>query len=351
MKRPAPRSAFPAARPLLVVTMAGLVACGGTPAGTTAAAPASTAPPPPITTTAPPTTTVPPTTTTASPSALEQLGYPVSNEWVVETITSGIEAATGGLAVGPDGTMYQADFGTRTRQGDTVFRVAPDGTVEPFVQTEDFQQLTMTTFGPDGLLYQSDYAGDRVYRIALDGTYELVAEGIDGPTGIVFLNDGDMLVESYNFSIVYRVTVDGTVTEFTRDRGFNGINGMAMGPDGTLYIVNHRDGGLFSMDQAGTVTELHMFPAETSHVAYLDGSLFVTSRGAFVVYRYDLATGDVEIIAGNAEPGDQDGRGGEASFGRPNAITVGPDGALYINHGGATSNSPVTIRRIVHDPK
>jgi hypothetical protein len=60
--------------------------------------------------------------------------------------------------------------------------------------------------------------------------------------------------------------------------------------------------------------------------------------------------GAVEIIARNGEPGDADGRGAASSFGRPNAITIGPDGALYINHADADGANPVTIRRIVHEP-
>ena len=81
---------------------------------------------------------------------------------------------------------------------------------------------------------------------------------------------------------------------------------FTIGPDGTLYVANHRDGGLFAVDQQGVVTNLHEFPWQTSHVAYLDGSLFVTSRGIFLIYRYDLATGEVELIAGNSHPGDMD---------------------------------------------
>ncbi len=278
-------------------------------------------------------------------------GFTLSDEYVVETVVTDIDSATGGLAVMADGTMLQADFGYPGHPGNTIHRIAPDGTVSSLVTDDAMEALTMTTFGPDGTLYQASFGSDTVFAVdPVSGALTTVAEGIRGPTGIVAREDGSLVVASYNSNTVHLVTPDGAVSDWVRDPGFSGPNGLAEGPDGTLYVVNHRDGGLFSVAADGTVTQLVDFPFPTSHVAYLDGGLFVTSRGGYVVYRHDLATGQTAIIAGNGEPGDADGRGASSSFGRPNAITIGPDGALWINHGGDGTNSPVTIRRITHDP-
>lgn len=295
------------------------------------------------------TTSVPATTTTTS--ALDALGYPISDEWVVETIVTNLSSGTGGLAVDADGVMYQANFGYAGNPGNNIYRIEPDGTAEVFVESDDMRNLTMTTFGADGHMYQSSYGSGLLFRIGEDGTLETIAEGLRGPAGVVVLEDGTVFVETYDAGILHRILPGGEVEDWVaRHPGFNGINGLTVGPDGTLYVVNHRDGGMFAVDQDGNVTDLHRFPRATSHVAYLDGSLFVTSRGGFVVFRYDLETGDVEIIAGNGEPGEADGRGSESSFGRPNAITVGPDGALYINHGTGRENGPVHIKKITHQP-
>ncbi len=307
------------------------------------------------TTTAPPSTTttstLPETTTTSVPATpLEELGYPVSDDWVVETVVAGVDAGTGGLAIDADGVFYQGDFGYTGHVGDRVLRITDDGSVETFAQSDLMESLTMTYIAPDGAMYQSSYNSDRVFRIEPDGTPVVIAEGLRGPTGIAQLDDGTLVVEAFDSSILHKIAPDGSVTEWVTDRRFNGINGLTMGPDGTLYVIDFKDGSLFSVDQAGEVEKLFKFPKPTAHGVYLDGSLFVTSRLGYVVFRYDIATGDVEIIAGNAEPGDQDGRGSEASFGRPNAIAVGPDGHLYINHGDGASNDPVTIRRLRYDP-
>lgn len=277
-------------------------------------------------------------------------GYGLSDDWVVETVVRDIDSATGGLAIAPDGVMYLADFGFTGHAGDTIHRIDTDGTVTPFVQSPEFASLTMTTFGPDGRLYQASYGSDRVFRIADDGAPEQLADGISGPTGLVVLEDGTVFVEAYDGNRIHRIDPDGEVSVFATHAQFNGVNGLTRSPDGTLYAVNHRDGDLFEIDEAGAVSHLHTFPQATSHVAWLDDRLYVTSRAGYVVYEYDLATGGAVVIAGDATAGDADGRGRDSSFGRPNAITVGPDGHLYINHGSGDSNDPVTIRRLMHHP-
>jgi len=301
------------------------------------------------------TTTAPPTTTTSEPQTpLEELGYPVSEDWVVETVIADLDAATGGLAMDDDGNFYQADFGYTGHPGNTVYKISPGGEVETFSTDPGMESLTMTVRLDDGTIYQSSYGSNRVYQISPNGNASVIAEGIRavrGPTGILVNDDGSLIVEGYNSNILHRIEPDGTVVDWVTDPRFNGINGIARDDDGVIYIINHRDGGIFSVSADGSeVTELHKFPKPTSHGVYLDGSLYVTSRGAYVVFRYDIATGDVEVIAGMGEYGDEDGRGGESAIGRPNAIIVGPDGALYINHGGDGSNNPVTIRRISLEP-
>ena len=296
------------------------------------------------------TTVVEDTTTTVPRTRLEEWGFPVSDEYVVETVVTDLDAGTGGLAVAADGTMYMGDFGYSGHPGDTVLRISADGIVEPFSTHEDMDSLTMTTFASDGSIHQSSYGSDRVFRIGVDGSAELIAEGIRGPTGIVELDDGTLVVEGYDSRALYKVSTDGTTEEWVVDTRMNGPNGLTMGPDGTLYVICHRNGDLWSVDPDGSLEKLFAFPAPTAHGVYHDGGVFITSRTGFVVFRYDVASGDVVIIAGSGEAGTADGRGSDASFGRLNAITLGPDGAFYVNHGDAAGVAPVSIRRIVHSP-
>lgn len=312
----------------------------------TSSAPSST-----TTTTSSPATTATLAETTTTAGAVNLIhGYPVSDEYVVETVITGIDAGTGGLAIAEDGTMYMADFGYTGHPGNTLLRISVDGTVEPFSQHEDMDQLTMTRFAADGTILQSSYGSGHLFRIDEGGNAEVVVDGLRGPTGIVILDDGTLVVEAYNLRALMKVYADGTVEEWVADIKMAGPNGLTMGPDGTIYVIDHKDGGLFAVSPAGELEKLLQFPKSTSHGVYHDGGVFVTSRNGFVVYRYDIETADVVIIAGSGIEGAADGRGAEASFGRLNAITLGPDGALYVNHGGEDGINPVSIRRIVHKP-
>ncbi|NNF52996.1 MAG: hypothetical protein HKN03_00995, partial [Acidimicrobiales bacterium] len=119
-------------------------------ATTTVVAATATSEPPPTT------TTTQAVTTTVVLTPLEELGFPVSDEWVVETVVSGIDSATGGLAIDAAGNFYQADFGYSGHPGDSVYKISPDGsTIETLSQSDLMDALTMTVFGPDGTLYQS----------------------------------------------------------------------------------------------------------------------------------------------------------------------------------------------------
>lgn len=341
--------------PVLIVMALVAVSCGdGDAASTTTTETTVPAVAETTTTVAETTTTAGETTTTSGNTAeldfLLDEGYTISDDYVVETVIRDIDSGTGGLAIGDDGVIYQADFGYPGHVGNSVYRILPDGTVETLVQSDDMESLTMTTFGADGKLYQTSWGNGNVFSIADDGTATLVAEGINGPTGIVVLEDGTKFVAGHGSGIIHRISPDGTITDWATHPDFNGMNSLTIGPDGTLYVANHSDGGLFSVDEEGTVTTLNEFPWQTSHVTYLDGGLFVTVRGILLIYRYDLETGESEIIAGNTTPGDDDGRGIESSFGRPNAITVGPDGNLYFNHADGSGNNVLHIRRIVYQP-
>ncbi len=327
---------------LISMTLAALlVACGadGESADTIVDTPSTTS------------STVHPTTTTSLPPAIAELGFPVSDEWVVETVASNIDGGTGGLAIDHDGTIFMGDFGYATNTGRGIYRITPDGDVEVFSDADRMEQLTTTKIGPDGSIYQSSYGSNRVFRVDENGDATVVTDEILGPTGIVALEDGSLFVASWSQGIIHRIHPDGAVEDWVeRHPAFNGINSLTIGPDGTVYVVNIRDGGLFAVDEDGQVTELEFYPRANSHVAYDDGSLFVTSRGGYVILRYDLETGETEIVAGNGSPGDKDGRGIGASFGRPNAITVGPDDSLYFNHTEGRNDTPVHIKKLTHQP-
>lgn len=75
----------------------------------------------------------------------------------------------------------------------------------------------------------------------------LVAEGLAFPEGPIALPDGDVLVVEIAAGRVTRVALDGAKHVVATPGG--GPNGMAMGPDGKLYVCNN--GGLKFVERDG----------------------------------------------------------------------------------------------------
>jgi gluconolactonase len=75
---------------------------------------------------------------------------------------------------------------------------------------------------------------------------ELVAEGLKYPEGPVAMADGSIVLTEIEAGRVSRVAADGKITPVADTGG--GPNGLAVGPDGALYVTN--DGGSFTFQVA-----------------------------------------------------------------------------------------------------
>jgi sugar lactone lactonase YvrE len=342
-------------RHVMAITMAVVAAACSNPDEVVAADPTLVTAPSTTVAEAPPTTVVVTTTvaetTTTRPPVPTPEGYEVSSEYAVETVVGGLDAGTGGLAVDLDGNLFHADFGYEDHLGNTVFKVTPDGDVSEFATSDLFDQLTGNTFGPDGTLYQSSYGSNNIATIDPDGTVTLLSDQVRGPTGIVVTDEGRVFVDSCRRNQVFEVFADGEAEVFAGGVGMDCPNGLTIDDEGNLYVVNFSSGFMQRITPDGVIEVIYRFPSGNAHVVHDDGLLYVTARTDHRVYRYEIATGNVVVVVGTGEEGAQDGPGGEATIARPNAIAVGPDGAIYINHGGGDGrNDPVWIRRIVREP-
>jgi gluconolactonase len=88
---------------------------------------------------------------------------------------------------------------------------------------------------------------------------ELVCEGLAFPEGPVAMADGSILLTEIRAGRISRITPNGQRETFVETGG--GHNGLAIGPDGAMYVCNN--GGRFSwIDAPGGVTYPGEAPAE-----------------------------------------------------------------------------------------
>lgn len=119
-----------------------------------------------------------------------------------------------------------------------------------------------------------------------DLPYRVVADGLEFPEGPVALGDGSVLVVEVRGPRVTRITPDGArETVAAWDRATTaGPNGLAVGPDGSLYVCNN--GGFAWYERRGFWLPSAPGTGAGQSPEYIGGS----------IDRIDLDTGEVTVV-------------------------------------------------------
>jgi RHS repeat-associated protein len=258
----------------------------------------------------------------------------------------------GGLAVGPDGSVYIVNaVGSDQR----VRKVAPDGIISTVAGIGNFSQCFPATgpcgdggpatqaqfvgvwsvaVGPDNSIFISDSGGHRVRKVdPTTGTITTVAgTGIACPSTASPCGDGG----------------PGTLAQIENPAG------LAVGPDNALYIADSFDNRIRRLGPDGIITTVAGSGSDCKNSASntcgdggpatqaglsqpqsvavgRDGSLYITEGNARV--RRVTPDGIIRTIAGvftGTQNGSPDGIPPTQAQIQPSAVAVGPDDKVYI---------------------
>ncbi|HEY9722904.1 MAG TPA: NHL repeat-containing protein [Oscillatoriaceae cyanobacterium] len=231
-----------------------------------------------------------------------------------------------GIALAPNGHLYVADSGNNS-----IREVTPAGVVTTLagsgVEGNDDGSGTEATFGKpygvaadaDGNLYVADYDENDIRKIS--------------PAGEVTTLAGSVAAGN----------TDGTGTDATFDQPI----GLAVNASGTVYVADAGNNAIREITPDGVVTTL---AGPSSGAGLLDPTgVAVDASGTVYVadsFRHDIRkitpNGVVSTLAGSGMPGLVDGRGTQASFLRPNGVTLDASGNLYVADASA-------IRKVTPD--
>ena len=169
------------------------------------------------------------------------------------------EGSTGnGLRFGRDGTMFVADY-----SGHNVLRVdMKTRGIAVFAHEPKMNQPNDLAMAADGTLYASDpdwsAKTGQLWRIATDGSTQLVASGLGTTNGIDLSPDGRTLYvnESEQRGVwAFPIAADGSLGPRRLVKQFDdfGFDGMRCDIDGNLYITRHFKGTVVKLSPAGEV--------------------------------------------------------------------------------------------------
>jgi len=230
-----------------------------------------------------------------------------------------------GIVAAPDGTIFVADAG----HAHLIRRVAPDGRVSTVAggargfsdglgSSAAFSTPSGLALAPDGTLYVADTGNHAIRRITPDGSVSTLAG--DGSPGYA----------------------DGPAHQAR----FNGPIGVAVAPDGRIFVTDTYNDRIRVIDVNGIVTTLAGSGQPGADDGVADSASFDTPTGlAFdadgILYVADIGSGIVRVVDMNGRVTTPAWAHGDGFF-RPLALAVGPDGELYVADEGGRI---VAIRR------
>lgn len=247
-------------------------------------------------------------------------------------------------------------------------------------EESDLYLVSQARRGPDGLLYFMDFNNHRLRVTDDDGLLQTIAgtgfhgpgfpevlateSPLENPIDFDFLPDGRVAFLSYHDPRILTITPEGTLRSIAGigdigelgnegDGGFAlfakfiQLDGIAIEPDGTIYVSDSLANrvrvirGNMVTTLAGTGAAEYSGDGGPATEAALhwptalslgpDGSLYVADSGNNVIRRISPA-GAIETIAGTGEAGysGDDGPATEARLNQPYGVDIAPDGTVYI---------------------
>jgi prepilin-type N-terminal cleavage/methylation domain len=270
-----------------------------------------------------------------------------------------------GAAFSANGDMYVADYDNHQ-----IRRITPAGVVSLFAGSVTgesgstngqgtaarFWNPSAIAISNTGILYVTDQNNNSVRKISPSGMVETFATGFGLPWSLTVDAAGNVYVADTYFNMIKKITPSGTVSilagayEEGHVNGtgsaarFNYPSGIAIGPDGVLYVADQDNNRIRKVTTSGVVSphagsgdhgtvdgigEAARFASPHGIATDVHGNVYVADEYSHSI-RKIAPDGSVYTIAGSPSPGYQDGLSDVAKFAQPIGLATSSDGSLYV---------------------
>jgi sugar lactone lactonase YvrE len=229
-----------------------------------------------------------------------------------------------------------------------------DGERDGAASEAEFGAPVGLAYGPDRSVYVTDVARDAVRKISPDGQVSTVAGcghsgNNDGhgtaacfrrPTGIAIAADGTLFVADTGSNLIRRISSEGEVTTVAGGAHsdqvdaadplqgrLDGPRGLALAPDGTLFIADGGGSNVRKLDGSGLGTMITGSHQPTGIARDSDGSLYIIETRGGLLRKY-TQSGWSTLVGVDGEFGDSDGDAQSARI-RP-ADGIAMDGTAVV---------------------
>ncbi len=207
--------------------------------------------------------------------------------------------------------------------------------------------LTEVASGQQTSLGALNWRRARAMFVAVEGmTYRIAVDSVGGFPGNVAVH----VAFAYSFSTIAGLAENPGSADGTGSAArFRGLNGSAVGPDGTIYVADLNNHTIRKVTPAGVVTTLAGLAGTSGYangtgtaarfnlpagIVYWSGFLYVADANNHSIRRVDPATGATTTFAGTNASGTANGSLTAARFNQPAAIAVDAVGAFYVAEAG-----------------
>jgi streptogramin lyase len=195
------------------------------------------------------------------------------------------------------------------------------------------------TAGPDGELWFTERAANKIGRITLAGVFTEfpVPTASSDPRGITAGSDGNLWFTEELGNNVCRMTTAGVITEFPIPTAGVESTSITAGPDGNLWFVEETGNQVGRSTTAGVITEFPI-PTAASRPAVIapgsDGNLWFTELVGNNIGRITTAGVFTEFPVPTATS-------------QPGGIAAGPDGNLWFTEIAANKIGRITTAGVI----